>query len=287
MPLVTASSPEVLVVTGGHRVAFAEFSTMFDDVCASLGWRWEHAEQPAAQALLHPDHVGRWRTIVLHDIPGLLLRRGEEPTVTMPDLATRTALAALLDAGQGLVVTHHSLAGWPAWDGWAHAVGGRFLYAPGSLDGRPWPSSGYRVDRHHVRVVAPQHPVCAGVTDFDLDDELYLQPVFEGEFEPLLVTDDPLDPATFRSTYDEVRHGVVVPCADTSTIAADARPSRAVGWVKVAGRSPLVYLQPGHGPETFAHPAYRRLLTNAMSWTASTAAHTWAAAHPTRIDVGT
>lgn len=268
----TSCFPEVLVITGGHRVAFAEFSAMFDAVCAPAGWRWQHAEQPDAQSLLHPGNAGRWRAIVLHDIPGLRLRRGEEPAATHPDDATRAALVDLLAAGQGLVVTHHAIAAWPTWDQWAHTVGGRFLYAPGSLDGEPWPASGYRVGTHHVRVVAPQHPVCAGVDDFDLDDELYLQPVFTDEFEPLLVTDDPLRPDTFRSAYDEVRHGVAVACTE------QPRTSRAVGWVKAAGRSPLVYLQPGHGPETFAHPAYRRLLGNAIEWVGSPTAHEWAAA---------
>jgi len=35
-------------------------------------------------------------------------------------------------------------------------------------------------------------------------------------------------------------------------------------------RSTVVYLQPGDGPGAFANDEYRRLLTNAITWAAST-----------------
>ena len=277
--MTAAARMPVLVVTGGHRVDMAEFGAMFDALGAREGWAWEHATQPEAQALLRPEHLGRWRAIVLHDIAGLSLRRGHEPAVAVPDRATKAALAALLDAGVGVVVTHHSLASWPAWDGWAHAIGGRFLYAPGTLDGVAWPSSGYRIGTHPVTVLAPDHPVCAGVDDFVADDELYLCPVFEHEVVPLL-GGPPADRAAFRSTHEEVAQGRVVDCAGHPDV-----PSL-LGWAKVAGASPLVYLQLGHGPATFAHPRYRTLLANAIRWVSSEDARAWARAHPSPLDLG-
>ena len=42
------------------------------------------------------------------------------------------------------------------------------------------------MDRYRVDVAAPEHPVCAGVESFDVDDELYLCPVFEDRVTPLL-----------------------------------------------------------------------------------------------------
>lgn len=48
------------------------------------------------------------------------------------------------------------------------------------------------------------------------------------------------------------------------------------GWVKTAGRSPVAYLQPGHGPTAYANPNYRRLVANAIRRAASPAAHQWA-----------
>ena len=52
--------------------------------------------------------------------------------------------------------------------------------------------------------------------------------------------------------------------------------SRLVGWAKPAGGSPLVYLLPGHGPDTMRHLSYRRLIRNAVAWVASDAAREWA-----------
>jgi type 1 glutamine amidotransferase len=272
------SSGRLLAVTGGHRVDVDAFRTMVDAVCGELGWVWSHATQPAAQQWLHPRHAGVWDAILLHDLPGLALARGREPVAHGPDAAARGAVTELLDAGQGVVATHHALAGWPAWDGWATALGGRFLYAPGRLRGADCPSSGYRMDTYRVDVLAPDHPVCAGVGVFEVTDELYLCPVFEDEVVPLLATAADLSPASMTSTYDEVRYGRTVPVTDHPP------GSRLVGWAKSAGQSPLAYLLPGHGPETMAHPAYRRLLTNALAWVASPAAHEWAVAHPAPLE---
>ena len=271
------SAGRLLAITGGHRFDVDAWSSMVDAVCAELGWSWTHAEQPEAQTWLRGEHAGTWDAILLYDLPGLALARGAEPEPLGPDGDVRRGVVELLEAGQGIVATHHALAGWPAWDGWATALGGRFLYAPGRLRGRDWPSSGYRMDSYTVDVVAPGHPVCAGVEPFDLTDELYLCPVFEDEVVPLLATAAELTPQSMTSTYDEVCHGVRHP--------ADDHPpgSRLLGWVKPAGRSPLVYLLPGHGPATMAHPSYRRLLANSLAWVASADARAWAAAAPASI----
>jgi len=53
-----------------------------------------------------------------------------------------------------------------------------------------------------------------------------------------------------------------------------------VGWTKSAGRSPVAYLQPGHGPAAYANASFRRLLSNAIGWVASPSAREWAKANP-------
>jgi type 1 glutamine amidotransferase len=264
------SPGHLLAITGGHRYDVDAFAAMFDAVCARLGWRWTHAEQPAAQQWLAPEHAGRFDAIVLHDLPGLQLTRGAEPRAEPIDPAVEAAVMGLLDAGQGIVATHHALAGWPTCDAWATVLGGRFLYAPGTVRGVARPPSGYRFDQYRVLPATTEHPVCAGVTPFDLTDELYLCPVFEGEVEGLLTTDADLSPASMIDTYDEVVDGVRRP-ADPG-----AGGSNLLGWAKSAGRSPLVYLLPGHSASTMEHRQYRRLLANAVEWVASADAHAWA-----------
>ena len=249
----------LLAITGGHRFDAASFTAMLDDVAASLGWEWKHAAQPDAQSWLRPEHTGTWDAIVLYDIPGLALARGSEPVASAPSADTSAALLALLEAGQGIVALHHALAGWPAWDSWADLLGGRFLYAPGTLHGDVVPASGYRMDTYHVDLSAPSHPVCDGVEPFGVDDELYLCPVFEDRVTPLLATSAAIDAASMIDTYREVRFGERVP--------AQPQPaSQLLGWCREPGASRIVYLLPGHGPSTMEHPQYRRLLANACAW---------------------
>ena len=172
---------------------------------------------------------------------------------------------------------HHALAGWPGWPGWADVLGGRYHYAPGVLHDEKWPDSGFRYADYIARVVDPPHPVTAGLADFALSDELYCCPVFEDEVVPLLRADAP--PGEFTETYAEVL-GTRRPDSDWQHPAA----SDLIAWAKTAGRSPVVYIQPGDGPATFAARPFRQLLGNALAWVASPAAHTWAHDHPTEIN---
>ena len=272
---------DVLVLTGGHRVDLDALLEMVAAVCDPRGWRWAHVRQPSAQQWLVPEAAGRWSAVLAHDIPGLRLRRGEPPTPEGPGPAVRQALVDMLRRGQGMVVTHHALAGWPSWEGWAEALGGRFHYAPGALRGQQWPSSGTRVTSYTARVVAPDHPVCAGVPDFPITDELYCCPVFEDEVVPLLRTDASMDTKLFISTYEHV----VVGADEAPDCSGHPPASNAIAWATVAERSPVVYIQPGDSATTFAIDAYRRLIANALAWVSSPEAHRWAAANPKPIDV--
>jgi uncharacterized protein len=266
----------LLAITGGHRVDLDAFTGMLAGICAERGWVFAHAVQPAAQDWLGPEHRGVFDAVLCYDLPGLALRRGTAPRPVPPVYSVARRLCGLLEAGQGFVFLHHALAGWPAWPGWAEVLGGRYHYAPASLRGRNWPDSGFRYARYTARVCAFDHPVCAGVDDFELSDELYCCPVFSSEVIPLLRADAPDGP--FRETYHEVL-GTARPGP-----AWDHPPaSDLIGWAKSAGRSPVVYLQPGDGPETFGHPAYRRLVGNALGWVSSASARESAARHPTRV----
>jgi type 1 glutamine amidotransferase len=266
-------SGRLLAVTGGHRYDLDAFEAMLANVCTSIGWEWTHVEQPEAQGFLDENVGDRYHAILLHDLPGLELARGMQPEVRAIDLDVQHALFGMLDAGVGIVATHHALAGWPAWEAWATALGGRFHYAPASLRGTMWPSSGYRLDRYSVIPIRPSHAVCAGVEEFEVTDELYLCPVFESEVDGLLTTDADLSPGSMISAYDEVVDGERRP--------AHAHPagSALLGWAKPARNSPLVYLLPGHSASTMAHPQYRRLLANAVEWVASPDAKRWARAN--------
>lgn len=271
----TTDAPvRVLAVTGGHRVDLDAFLGMTAALAADRGWVWAHTVQPTAQDWLHPRHATAWDALLLHDLPGLHLRRGEPPEPRGPAPEVTRAVAGLLARGVGVVAVHHALAGWPAWDGWADTLGGRFHYAPGSLHGQPWPSSGTRTTGYTARVVADGHPVCAGLADLQLTDELYCCPVSEDRVVPLLRHDADVDPALFVRTYEHVLHGEErAPDSSGHPPASDL-----VAWATSAGASPVVYVQPGDSGATFGLPGYRQLIGNAVDWVASPPARAWARA---------
>ena len=175
-----------------------------------------------------------------------------------------------------MVFLHHAVAGWPAWEDYAHIVGGRFHYQPALLDGVAYPDSGYRFDvAHRVEVIDPAHPICEGLGDgFTITDELYLFPVLTDEVVPLLRTTHAVDdPSQFWSSDLAIRGR-----RDANDGWTHPQGSDLVGWVKHSGNSPVAYLQFGDGPQTYADTNYRRVLANAIAWASSDAAHMWARA---------
>jgi uncharacterized protein len=268
--------PKVLVVTAGHSFEAEPFFAMFD---ADKGIAWEGVEQPEAMACFGPEQAGRWDAIVMYDMPGLRFVDGETIFVDPPEDFQRRFIG-MLEVGQGFVFLHHAMSAWPSWPAYADIIGGRFHYTPAELHGTMWPDSGYHFDvTHHVSVLDRGHPVCAGVDDgFELTDELYMVPILEEGLQPLLRTDAPMTSDHFYSAalaikkrYND-RSGWTHPPA-----------SPLLGWVKTAGRSPLVYLQPGHGPSAYGNANYRRLVANAIRWVASPDAHRWAQQHPAAV----
>ncbi|MEL7128911.1 MAG: ThuA domain-containing protein, partial [Pseudomonadota bacterium] len=143
--------------------------------------------------------------------------------------------------------------------------------------GAAHPNSGYRHEITHTLQMAEDlpnalQPILDGIPQaFDLTDELYLAPVFEGDVIPLI-----------RSSHTFTEDGFY-----SATLALQGQMfsregwshpqgSNLVGWVKRAQNSPLVYLQPGDGPDTYANPHYRKLVENAIRWAASDGAKEWA-----------
>ena len=254
---------EVLLVTKGHPFEREPFFAIFD---AMPGVNWTHVEQPAAQALFNLRQARRYDAYVLYDMPGIRFRQGAAPEFIEPDADYKRDFLALLEAGHGFVFLHHAIAGWPAWEEYASLIGGRFLYMPGELRGRPRQDSGYRHQVAHNLQVATQHPVTAGLPpSFPMTDELYLYEVFEDEVAPLLRSDYAFTGGNFYSAAKVVRDGKMF---DNEGWAHEDG-SNLVGWTKRCGQSRIVYLQGGDDPAAYANAHYRQLIANAIDWTAA------------------
>lgn len=265
---------QTLVSVRGHpfeRDAFESVFQEMDDVATTF------VDQPASGQIMSPEGLAPYDALVLYDMPGIDFMHADRPGFVEPPVALRKGLAAALDQGVGIVALHHAIAGWPAWPDYANWLGGRFCYRPMDIKGSKVPDSGYKHDVTHTVSRAPNldgvfTPLFEGVPDqFELTDELYLSQVFEEDVTPLLRSD-----ATF--TRDEFYSAHLAVQGEMYAQEGWTHPdgSNLVAWTKRAGNSPLVYLQFGDGPETYANPSFQRLVENAMRWVASDAAKTWA-----------
>jgi type 1 glutamine amidotransferase len=252
-------------VTKGHPFDADAFFAVFD---ANAAITWTHIEHPDALALVEPVRAADFDVFVMYDMPGINFTRSDPPAeFPSPPDGYAEAFRSLLDAGKGMVFLHHAIAGWPAWEAYAHIVGGRFHYQPAALDGVEYPDSGYRHDvTHTVEVLDPDHPICAGIGDtFTITDEVYLFPVLEHEVQPLMRSRHTFTDTAFFSADRAIRGR-----RDDRTGWTHPPGSNLVAWTKQVGSSPIAYIQFGDGPATYADPNYRRIIANAISWAAAT-----------------
>src|SRR3954471_6099422 len=197
---------KLLVVTRGHQYDYNGFHAIFDD---NPAFDATFIDQPAAQIIMRPEHVAGYDVVLFYDMWGLPGWRATSEPTPPPDYVR--SIEALLESGKGVVLLNHALAGWPAWPLWRQLSGTTFVLAPGVIDGRGGPASGYRCDGfgettghrgaiHRLTPVDPAHPVVAGLEDgFEINDELYLRiPMAPSEdIIPLLRSDFSFVPANF------------------------------------------------------------------------------------------
>ena len=86
-----------------------------------------------------------------------------------------------------------------------------------------------------LKLVEKEHPVLKGMSDFKLFDEVYGNTEVLETVTPLLGTDHP-------------------------------ESSKIIGWENKYSSSIIIYLQPGHGKETYQDSNYRLLLEQAIHY---------------------
>ena len=259
-------SCRVAVVTKGHPFDASAFFDVFDSMD---GVEWTHVEHPDALRLVEPQRAAEFDVFVMYDMPGITFTGGDPPAEFVePPRGYPEAFRRLLDDGKGMVFMHHAIAGWPAWEGYADIVGGRFHYQPALLDGVDHPDSGYRHDvTHTVEILDPTHPICAGIdASFTLTDEVYLFPVLEDRVRPLMRSAYEFSDANFYSADRAIRGS-----RNDRTDWHHPAGSNLVAWTKTVGASPIAYIQFGDGPATYIDPNYRRIVSNAIRWAADPA----------------
>jgi type 1 glutamine amidotransferase len=246
---------------------------------------WTHVEHPAAEAFFDPKLAAQFDVFLFYDAfagriagPGGNMFAGNY-TDTVPSKELQANMKQLFQNGdKGFVFFHHSVASWA--HTWPAGVNGSNAYceviggvadwgAPlKNIRGKDYPASGFKKQPQHITVMDKSHPVTAGVEDFDIVDESYLWPVFEDSVHPLIRTNVPQTAENYRPQQ-----------------AGHPPGSSLCGWYKSAERSPVVYIQHGHDNDGWSNPNFRKLLLNAIKWTASPEGKNWAHANAKRIFV--
>ncbi|MER7684951.1 ThuA domain-containing protein [Streptomyces sp. NPDC097610] len=251
---------EVLLITGGHAFDREPFLAAWQ---SDPGFHVTHMEHPAATDAIADGRAAEYDTVVFYDMPGVDPRGPAKPQ-RLP-AGVREGFEEMTRRGTGLVFLHHALASWPAWEGYAELVGGRYHFWPGALRGTHWPDSGYLPETtHRINVLAQDHPVTQGVEgSFTLRDELYLCAVLEDSVTPLIGSDFEFHTENFYSTFRAMgghmfdREGWEHPVG-----------SGLVGWTREQGASRIVYVQPGDGVAAYGNGNVRRLWFNGVRWAA-------------------
>jgi len=188
-----------------------------------------HVEHPAGgNAFVPKDKPQDYTEGFKHDV--IVLYDLWQP---LPEQARENFLR-LLGRGKGLVVLHHALADYQAWAEFEKIAGGRFFLQPAP----DHPASGFRegVDVD-VEVADPRHPITAGISPFRVHDEVYSRFRVLQSVHPLLTTNHP-------------------------------ESGKVLAWAHRYANARVATVQLGHGPPTYKHPSYRRLLHQAIRWAA-------------------
>ena len=181
--LVGCTSPQnhadrkikVLILTGGHGFKAEPFFKMFSDN-PEITWTTDK-EVKAAEGYDRPD-LFTYDVVVLYDAPSNITD------------AEKARFLKLFDKGIGVVVLHHAYLAYPYWPEFGRITGGRYIYQTPQITNGVTESTYQSNVRIPVTVVAGNHPVTAGMTDFVLTNELYLNMDMAGNSTPLLKTGD-------------------------------------------------------------------------------------------------
>ena len=150
----------------------------------------------------------------------------------------RRNLLKLLDRGVGVVALHHTAAAFQDWPEFGNIIGTKFFTKDTVVDGKLHKKCTYLHDADmNIRVESGSHPITKGLEAFTVHDETYKGCRFDPKAEVLLTTDHP---------------------ASDSTVCS----------VKTYRNARVCYIELGHGPSIFADPSYRRLVAQAIAWTA-------------------
>ncbi|HWQ52243.1 MAG TPA: ThuA domain-containing protein [Bryobacteraceae bacterium] len=149
--------------------------------------------------------------------------------------AERRNLVSFVESGKGVVILHHALVDYSDWPWWyGEVMGARWLKVGGP--GSKWKTT-YEHDVDLLVYPVGEHPVTAGIGPMRIQDETYKGMWLSPDIQVLMKTDHPSS------------DGPVV-------------------WLSPYRKSRVVVIELGHDRKAHLHPGYRKLVGNAIRWSA-------------------
>lgn len=147
------------------------------------------------------------------------------------------AYMSLLKKGASMIFLHHSLVSYQDWPEFIKIVGGQYHTHPVVVNGDTLKASYEHDVSIPVKVEEKKHPVTKGIPDFEIVDEVYGGAEILPRVTPLLSTTHP-------------------------------KSMRYLAWINHYGNSDVIYIQLGHGPSGYSNPNFRKLIRQAIEWSA-------------------
>jgi uncharacterized protein len=151
--------------------------------------------------------------------------------------AQQEAYISLLKKGTSMIFLHHALVSYQKWPEFIKMVGGQYHTRPVVVNGDTLKASYEHDVNIPVKVEDKKHPVTRGINDFEILDEVYGGAEILPQVKPLLSTTHP-------------------------------KSMRYLAWINHYGNSDVIYIQLGHGPSGYSNPNYRKLIQQAIEWSA-------------------
>ena len=215
---------KAVVVTGGldfEREPFFAMLKGHDDI--------EYTEAPQKDDSEIFEDIGEWNYDVI-----ILFNKTQQISPKR-----RQNFISLLNRGVGLLALHHSICSFQDWPEYEKIIGGRYYMEAAEQDGVMHQAGTYKLDTDlDVHVADTSHPVTRGISDFEINDEVYKNCEFEEDNHVLLTTDNP-------------------------------DSDKSIGWVRQYGNARVCTIQSGHSPRTYENPGYSGLVIQAIRWCAA------------------
>jgi type 1 glutamine amidotransferase len=221
-PATQPAPIKLLVVTGGHGYQHDPFFQMFKNNHEVVYTEASQGKFTGTATAYDRDDLLSYDVVLLYDFQ-----------LNITDAAKKKFLS-LFDKGTGLIVLHHALLSYQSWPEYERIAGGSYLLDYKKYPDKVWPASTYQGGvEMKVSVVDKDHPVTAGIQDFELKDELYRGVPTGADIQVLLTTE-----------------------------------GKPLAWARTEKNSRVVTIMLGHGPGSYDNPNFLKLLGNAIRWTA-------------------